>query len=52
MRKDHAKRARRLGWWYDEGRPGWFKPSETPFHNHGQYADTAKQALELEGINA
>jgi hypothetical protein len=44
---NYARKARRLGWLFDEGGRHWFKPSPTPLHCHGQYAKTAKEACEI-----
>ena len=42
--------ARASGWVWDEGGPHWFKPSEHPFHEAGQYAKTAEAACCAEGL--
>jgi hypothetical protein len=46
MKMNYSRKARKLGWQYDEGGKHWFKPSETPLHCHGIYAKTAKEACE------
>ncbi len=46
----YSKKAEAAGWIWDEGGPHWFKPPTHPLHEHGQYAKSAKEVCEIEGI--
>ncbi len=44
--RNYAREAKRRGWVWDEGGPHWFRPSLHPFHHAGEYAKTAREAVE------
>jgi hypothetical protein len=47
---DYMAAARSAGWRYDEGGPFWFKPSEHPLHEKGDYAMDAQEACQVSRV--